>query len=73
MEVEDEGDLDEEELLRRKKRKQKKSNQGKNKRKVFESIPKDLTLADLCFSLQETVFSMLVEITERAMSHCESK
>ncbi|KAL0482971.1 tRNA N6-adenosine threonylcarbamoyltransferase [Acrasis kona] len=28
------------------------------------------TAADLCFSLQETVFSMLVEITERAMAHC---
>lgn len=28
---------------------------------------------DLCFSLQETVFSMLVEITERAMAHCESQ
>ena len=25
---------------------------------------------DLCYSLQETVFSMLVEITERAMAHC---
>lgn len=25
---------------------------------------------DLCFSLQETVFSMLVEVTERAMAHC---
>lgn len=29
--------------------------------------------SDLCFSLQETVFSMLVEITERAMAHCESE
>eukprot|EP00299_Pterocystis_sp_00344_P014097 c6972_g1_i1.p1 GENE.c6972_g1_i1~~c6972_g1_i1.p1 ORF type:complete len:344 (+),score=84.17 c6972_g1_i1:147-1034(+) len=28
------------------------------------------TPADLCFSLQETIFSMLVEITERAMAHC---
>lgn len=27
---------------------------------------------DLCFSLQETVFAMLVEITERAMAHCDS-
>jgi len=31
------------------------------------------TPADLCFSLQETVFSMLVEITERAMAHIGSK
>ncbi len=29
----------------------------------------ELTAADLCFSLQETIFSMLVEITERAMAH----
>lgn len=28
------------------------------------------TPADLCFSLQETIFAMLVEITERAMAHC---
>nr|WCZ58706.1 tRNA N6-adenosine threonylcarbamoyltransferase [Seculamonas ecuadoriensis] len=31
----------------------------------------ECTEADLCFSLQETIFSMLVEITERAMAHCE--
>ena len=30
------------------------------------------TPADLCFSLQETLFAMLVEITERAMAHCEA-
>ncbi|MBN2421793.1 bifunctional N(6)-L-threonylcarbamoyladenine synthase/serine/threonine protein kinase [Candidatus Woesearchaeota archaeon] len=28
---------------------------------------------DLCFSLQETVFAMLVEVSERAMAHCEKK
>jgi N6-L-threonylcarbamoyladenine synthase len=32
-----------------------------------------ITPADLCFSLQETVFAMLVEITERAMAHIGSK
>ncbi|EFE41333.1 hypothetical protein TRV_03938 [Trichophyton verrucosum HKI 0517] len=32
-----------------------------------------VTRADLCFSLQETVFAMLVEITERAMAHVGSK
>lgn len=31
-----------------------------------------LTRDDLCFSLQETVFAMLVEITERAMAHVGS-
>ncbi|KAH7299881.1 hypothetical protein KP509_24G034700 [Ceratopteris richardii] len=33
----------------------------------------EFTDADLCFSLQETVFAMLVEITERAMAHCDKK
>lgn len=28
--------------------------------------------ADLCYSLQETVFAMLVETTERALAHCNS-
>jgi N6-L-threonylcarbamoyladenine synthase len=31
-----------------------------------------ITPEDLCFSLQETVFAMLVEITERAMAHVGS-
>ena len=31
-----------------------------------------ITKEDLCFSLQETVFAMLVEITERAMAHVGS-
>ncbi|XP_033754280.1 probable tRNA N6-adenosine threonylcarbamoyltransferase [Pecten maximus] len=31
------------------------------------------TPEDLCFSLQETVFAMLIEITERAMAHCGSQ
>ena len=30
---------------------------------------KQLTKQDLCYSLQETLFAMLVEITERAMAH----
>ena len=32
-----------------------------------------VTTADLCFSLQENIFAMLVEITERAMAHIGSK
>lgn len=31
------------------------------------------TPGDLCLTLQETVFAMLVEITERAMAHVGSK
>ncbi|XP_014243038.1 probable tRNA N6-adenosine threonylcarbamoyltransferase isoform X2 [Cimex lectularius] len=34
---------------------------------------KEFTIEDLCFSLQETVFAMLVETTERAMAHCKSE
>lgn len=37
-----------------------------------ESEEDIITPADLCFSLQETVFAMLVEITERAMAHVAS-
>lgn len=33
----------------------------------------ECTPEDLCFSLQETIFAMLVEITERAMAHCGSQ
>uniref|UniRef100_A0A8C4R320 N(6)-L-threonylcarbamoyladenine synthase n=1 Tax=Eptatretus burgeri TaxID=7764 RepID=A0A8C4R320_EPTBU len=33
----------------------------------------ECTAEDLCFSLQETVFAMLVEVTERAMAHCSSQ
>ncbi|MBU0757160.1 MAG: bifunctional N(6)-L-threonylcarbamoyladenine synthase/serine/threonine protein kinase [Nanoarchaeota archaeon] len=28
-------------------------------------------IEDLCYSMQETVFAMLVEVSERAMAHCE--
>lgn len=39
-----------------------------------EDVDADIiTPQDLCFSLQETVFAMLVEITERAMAHIGSK
>ncbi|KAL8796037.1 MAG: hypothetical protein Q9195_001613 [Heterodermia aff. obscurata] len=37
-----------------------------------ESTGEIITHEDLCFSLQETVFAMLVEITERAMAHVGS-
>jgi len=32
----------------------------------------ECTAEDLCFSLQETIFAMLIEISERAMAHCGS-
>lgn len=39
----------------------------------IDELLKDYTPEDLCFSLQETVFAMLIEITERAMAHCGSE
>lgn len=45
----------------------------RNKRKKpDEPEEAEYTKADLCYSLQETIFAMLVEITERAMAHCDS-
>ncbi|HOI18442.1 MAG TPA: KEOPS complex N(6)-L-threonylcarbamoyladenine synthase Kae1 [Candidatus Woesearchaeota archaeon] len=40
-----------------------------NLKKKYDS--KKYTLENLCFSMQETVFAMLLEVTERAMAHCE--
>jgi N6-L-threonylcarbamoyladenine synthase len=38
----------------------------------IELEAKKHSTADLCYSLQETLFSMLVETTERALSHTGS-
>jgi len=38
-----------------------------------ETLKKEYSSEDLCFSLQETVFAMLVETTERAMAHTGSQ
>ena len=38
----------------------------------IDELLKTYTPEDLCYSLQETAFAMLVEITERAMAHCGS-
>lgn len=44
----------------------------KNKNLVDAELGELITAEDLCFSLQESLFSMLVEITERAMAHVQS-
>jgi N6-L-threonylcarbamoyladenine synthase len=36
-------------------------------------IKKGMKKADLAYSAQETVFAMLLEVAERALSHCEKK
>ncbi len=49
-------------------------NKGKSVNRKAEKLAQTLTIdkAQLCYSLQETVFAMLVEVTERAMAHCGS-
>jgi len=42
-----------------------------NLRRKVES--KKFKKEELCFSVQETVFAMLIEVTERAMAHCDKK
>eukprot|EP00501_MAST-03F_sp_TOSAG23-6_P001523 GSMAST32.ASY1.ANO1.1585.1 assembled CDS len=42
----------------------------KPKKNIFHNM---CTREDLCYSLQETVFAMLVEVTERAMAHSGRK
>jgi N6-L-threonylcarbamoyladenine synthase len=43
---------------------------GKDKEGQEKEREEQFTVADLCYSLQETIFAMLVEITERTMAHC---
>ena len=45
---------------------------GKQQKLIDEESGEPITAEDLCFSLQETLFSMLVEITERALAHVDS-
>lgn len=45
---------------------------GSGKTLTDPELGEPITPEDLCFSLQETLFSMLVEITERAMAHVQS-
>lgn len=52
---------------------EKRANPGKfNKNQKKQKVEESFTHEDLCFSLQETIFAMLVETTERAMAHCGS-
>nr|NVI71662.1 putative tRNA N6-adenosine threonylcarbamoyltransferase [Cucujiformia] len=46
------------------------SHMQENISKLFKQ---GFTPEDLCFSLQETIFAMLVETTERALAHCNSR
>jgi len=39
----------------------------------LKKLIKKEKIEDLCYSLQETAFAMLIEVTERAMAHCSKK
>ena len=39
---------------------------------IKEFLDTKYTVVDYCYSLQEVAFAMLVEVTERAMAHCDS-
>ncbi len=41
--------------------------------RAIQLYKKGIAKEDLCFSLQETCFSMLLEVAERALAHCEKK
>ena len=40
---------------------------------AIQKFKKGEKIEDLCFSIQETLFSMLVEVTERALAHTQKK
>ena len=60
-----------EELVTGKKNSQTKKQKQENVGKMKTDDP-PYSKEDLCYSLQETIFAMLVEVTERAMAHCGS-
>ncbi|TNV77449.1 hypothetical protein FGO68_gene2185 [Halteria grandinella] len=60
-----------EELVTGKKTSQTKKQQQEQSGKM--QIEETYSKEDLCYSLQETIFAMLVETTERAMAHCNSR
>jgi len=39
--------------------------------KIQELFKKNISKEDLCYSMQENVFAMLTEVTERALAHCD--
>ena len=41
--------------------------------KAEQLLKKGAKVEDLCFSLQETCFSMVTEVTERALAHCDKE
>lgn len=46
---------------------------NQQKKQKTDAQPEKYTDEDLCFSLQETLFAMLIETTERAMAHTGSQ
>ena len=48
-------------------------NQRFSRPRNSKRISREFSVEDLCFSLQETAFAMLIETAERAMAHCGKK
>ena len=67
QDAEGNGDENNDELSNRKRKITKKTVNNK-----IKNLPKEITREDLCYTLQETLFAMLTEVTERAMAHCDS-
>jgi N6-L-threonylcarbamoyladenine synthase len=59
-------------LNKKREREETNNNQG-NEVDINDSENLPYSKEDLCYSLQETIFAMLVEITERAMAHTGSQ
>lgn len=51
-------------------REAKRSRANKRRSNLTVDVAEPFGPADVCFSMQETIFAMLVEVTERAMAHC---
>ncbi len=45
----------------------------KQKHNKIKDKEVDYDVKDLCYSMQETVFAMLIEVSERALAHCDKK
>lgn len=64
------GDARNSERLSRRKTSGGQNNNNNVSNGEFGGITAPFNAADVCYALQETIFAMLLEVTERAMAHC---
>ena len=67
------GCFEEEEQPDADSRRRDKKKKGKNQKAEMAVRGLKVNTEQVCFSLQETIFAMLVEVTERAMAHTNSR